>query len=188
MNIVQGKVVVKGSGAGIADLQVVIYDIDPTQLDQQFPNSGNDDDIRSIFLLSEQYWRSWINFPGDRIGSVLTNARGYFELKYEDSEFQGRNTERRPDLVLFVLAPDESLDGSSLEGLGQSPYQRILHLALVPRANAGRVESYSIAIKPSILDRFSIRYPGARPHPTSEVNHLIAMVRTKLRGYDAVGA
>ncbi len=174
MNIVQGKIIAKGTGAPISDLQVVIYDLDPAQLEQlHAPGNTADDNIAS-FLPAGSPYRVWIDFPGDRIGSVLTDARGRFRLEYEDFEFKGRNTERRPDLVLFVLAPDES---SGSTGMGTSPLQRILHLAMVPRANAGKVESYSIALLPSLLDRFGIRYPGMSGHSTAVADHLAAHLR-----------
>ncbi|MEO1244840.1 MAG: hypothetical protein AAFX56_04065 [Pseudomonadota bacterium] len=89
--------------------------------------------------------RAWIDFPGDRLGSVLTNPGGDFSLSFQDAAFRIGDKERRPDLVLFVLGPDRD------QGVGV--IDRLLHYAYVPRENAGRLESYIISISQHNLDQ-----------------------------------
>lgn len=183
-NIVKGRVVLKGTGTGIQDLLVVIYDIDPSVIGQEFIEL--DDNLDGV--IRKQLARSWIDFPGDRIGSVLSDRRGEFALPYEDDAFKIRNKdEKRPDLVLFVLAPDEAIEGTPF---GQPVIQRLIHYAFIPRANSGRIESYIISLRPDVLDKFGIRYPGANSDPKTQAERFSnfidnsldekARIRTKL--------
>lgn len=137
LNLVAGKIFVEASGQGIADLVVTLYDLDPVTYNE-FNNGGSslDDLIDNLFQNSAM--RTWLDFPGDRIGSVLTDRFGRFQLPFNDEEFRVRNTEKRPDLLLFVFGPDRAM--------GNHPFQRLLHYAWVPRVNAGRLEHYAIAI------------------------------------------
>jgi len=161
-NIVKGRIILKGTGTGIQDLLVVIYDIDPSVFGQKLGKV--DDSLDGV--IREQFARSWIDFPGDRIGSVLSGRRGEFALPYEDAAFKTRNEdEKRPDLVLFVLAPDEAIEGTPW---GQPIIQRLIHYAFIPRANSGRIESYIISLRPDVLDKFGIRYPGANSDPKTQ--------------------
>ena len=128
-NKVAGRVVVDGSRRGIADLLVVLYDVDPAQLGQTASRSGTtsttgDDAIGTLY--TNVAARAWMDFPGDRIGSVLTDRRGWFELVYDDNAFRVRNNEKRPDLVLFVLGPDRAP--------GSAVTSRLLHYAFIPRS------------------------------------------------------
>ena len=75
-NIVKGKIVLKGTGTGIQDMLVVIYDIDPSVIGQEFVEL--DDNLDRV--IRGQLARSWIDFPGDRIGSILSDRRGEFTL------------------------------------------------------------------------------------------------------------
>jgi hypothetical protein len=177
MNVVKGRVFVKGLNTGIGNLEVVIYDLDPDARQANQPGAGGNDDVSSLFAGSPGL-RTWADFPGDRIGSVLTDARGRFELEYEDAEFKGAGAERRPDLVLLVLAPDER--ASDAVYVGTSPMGRILHASFVFRANAGRVESYSIALKPAVLSQLGVAYPGAGRTPTAESEHVEDGIRKQL--------
>lgn len=142
---------------GISELQIVLYDIDEAK--REFADMGevgplvNDDDsIKpqvvdpttapprnfTIDQASRPDARTWIDFAGDRLGSVLTDSKGHFALEYSDDLFQLGEKERRPDLVLAVLAPDHSR--------GVSVSARLLHYSYVPRSNAGRQENYIIHI------------------------------------------
>jgi hypothetical protein len=66
------------------------------------------------------------------------SLRGEFELGYEDSDFLARDRQPRPDLTLFVLAPEE------MQGNRIPPLQRLLHFSYDYRFNSGRQESYII--------------------------------------------
>src|SRR5262245_13817132 len=93
MNTIRGKVVVKESGDGVPDLVVVAYDVDPA--------SDPDEDAAALASSS--------GLVGDRIGSVLTDEDGAFELDYGDDAFRvGDADERRPDILLTVLAPEDA--------------------------------------------------------------------------------
>src|SRR5690606_27209698 len=122
MYTIQGKVIVKGTPEGVPDLVVVAYDLDPLLVRQvQNQTTGfppqqrfTDDDLRT--LLTDRATRSWVDFPGDRLGSVLTDEQGRFRLELDDTEFKKGNAEHWPDLVLFVLAPSQAASKSSVVG------------------------------------------------------------------------
>src|SRR5262249_38073336 len=96
-NTISGRVILKESGAGIPDLLVVLYDKDP--------GTKSEDALREA---PPPIVGHTANDNGDRIGSVLTGSDGRFKLIFEDAEFQIRNAqERRPDLLIKVLAPEE---------------------------------------------------------------------------------
>jgi hypothetical protein len=99
-NVISGRVGLKESGVGIPDLLVVVYDADP--------NTRSEDELPPPVTVAPASALPQDPLAGDRLGSVLPKADGGFELDYDDSEFQIRNSkERRPDLVIKVLAPDE---------------------------------------------------------------------------------
>ena len=148
-NRIVGRVVAKDTRAGLADLVVVLYDLDPGEAQRGLQAL---DDVAAYSGSAAGFWAQY--FPGDRLGSVLTDRDGRFVLEYADVEFQIGNTEKRPDLTLIILAPDEAI-GKTFFGL--HPLQRFLHLTLVPRLNAGRIESYVIAINSGLLDRHGLR-------------------------------
>ncbi len=96
---------------------------------------------------------SWTDFPGDRLGSVLTDNKGKFFLEFDDKDYQIRTPERRPDLVLMVLGPDHN------RGVGI--IERLLHYAYIPRENSGRIESYIIHIDEDELNKKNVPAPFA---------------------------
>jgi hypothetical protein len=125
MNKVAGKITVKESGIGIPNLQIIIYDWDPENIPEEHFSESTTDKSMNI----------WQNIPGDRIGSVITDESGGFQLEYEDSAFQVMNDER-PNLVLLVVGPEDQSVG---------PYPTILHVSGL-RQNAGGIETYLIKI------------------------------------------
>ena len=130
MNTITGKVTLKESGMGIPDLLVVIYDIDPS--------NKNDESFETV---------------GDRIGSVITNQDGSWALSYEDAEFQTLNpTEKRPDLQLTVLAPEDS-------DSDKPPI--VLFSSKLLRVNSGRTEAYLIRLTLKQLEEAHIKLPAA---------------------------
>lgn len=150
-NIVYGKVIIKGTFVGIPNLLVVVYDIDAARQEQA------DEDLDAV--ISNAAARAWIDFPGDRIGSVLTARDGSFTLGYRDAAFNRTPAgEHRPDLVFFVLAPDVRVGDTYL---GQPVPQRLLHYAYVARKDAGQREALIVALEPALLDQRGIAYPGS---------------------------
>jgi hypothetical protein len=108
VNTVAGRIIVKESGAGVPDLLVVLFDFDPAAHPEEviagaepFGGPGGSSAPSIAIVVSTP--------PGaDRLASVLTDANGRFEITYEDDAFNvGTANERRPDLLLFVLAPEE---------------------------------------------------------------------------------
>lgn len=164
-NAITGKVAVKGTGVGVADVLVVIYDID----DDRVPIPNRDDMGRPEGSDGE-IWEALTDRGGDRLGSVLTDEDGKFELYYDDSEFRrgDRDEEERPDLVLFVLGPEttrgfddgERGDGEDAELPTATPLNRqILHYSNVPRTEAGETESYIIHLHREQLKEAGIVLP-----------------------------
>ena len=89
-----GRVQVRETSRAVAGLVVAVFDRDPSQRPpiEQLPPS-------ELF--------SGTNV-GNRIGSTITDADGSFELTYDVEDFRTA-TERRPDLVVVVLAPEDQL-------------------------------------------------------------------------------
>ncbi len=92
-----GTVTVKETGVGVPNLVVAAYDIDQAELDLDLLRSPTRQEI-------------W----GDRPGSVLTDKGGRFELTYDRADFQGGDQEARPDLLVLVIAPEDSTSATEL--------------------------------------------------------------------------
>jgi len=82
MNVIRGRVEVKGTGLGVGGLLVVLFDIDP--------GTAPEGALASIGAPSSR-----------RFGSVLTDRQGQFEFRLEFPE------DKQPRLLLTVLAPEE---------------------------------------------------------------------------------
>ena len=114
MNSISGRITHKETGIGIPDLLVVIYDVDPNTRPEEISLEGT-------VPVSGSIAQPLVFPPGDRIASIATNLEGRFAVDYEDSEFRIRSEkEKRPDLLLLVVAPEET---------GQAPNSRILHVS-----------------------------------------------------------
>ena len=156
---VSGKVLVKETGAGVADLQVVLYDVDasrPGEPGQKVAKSAAAELYANQNAANPAV--SWQGFPGDRLGSVLTDRQGRFELTFDEAAFQADEPGKRPDLVLLLVAPEDTQQGPKGEAL---PYpartaERILHISHDVVANAGRNEEYVIRLGSALLERHSI--------------------------------
>jgi hypothetical protein len=134
---VRGKVVLKETGRGIADLLVVVFDIDPVT---SSPNSRGP-------LVEDA--------SAERVGSVLTDAKGEFVLSYDPKDIgRSEDSSGRPDLVLGVFAPDDP------EG---DPSSRLLYLDRSIRRNAGRLEHYIVRISEARLTGQAFCCLGRRP-------------------------
>jgi hypothetical protein len=132
MNVIQGKITVKETGKGIGDLLVVAFYLDQESL----PKSALDPHTRND---ADELWHA---ISGDRIGSVLTDENGWFELAYDDTAFKPRNRPGPSNLMLFVLASEEA-------GCGGRP--TILHVSYGTRQNAGRIETFAIRLSLRVL-------------------------------------
>lgn len=135
MNKITGKVLLHETGVGIPNLIVTVYDVDSNTLPQEAVQS------KQASLVN--FWES---LQGDRLGSVLTGQDGTFVLEYEDKEVK----DKRPDLLLFVTAPE----GPGLDGC--SP---VLHVSCGIRQNAGRIESYLVRLTVDELKEAGVPLP-----------------------------
>lgn len=144
MNEIHGKVLIKETGSGVPDLLIVVYDLDPMIETEEVLRVITDDKSSDI----------WKKIMGDRLASVLTDENGKFDLQYEDSQFQVRDRERRPDIALFVVAPEDP---------STDPCPIILHVSYGTRRNAGRIEHYVIKLPREVLRKSGISIPGVLP-------------------------
>lgn len=134
-NVISGKVIVKETGAGIPDLLVVLQDVDSGLTTSGYSNAtSNSGEL------------------GDRIGSVLTGSDGTWSLSYQDSEFGIEDpTEKRPDLLLTILAPEDA---------DRTEPPIVLHSSKVLRVNSGRNEAYLVRINEAKLTEAQIVLPA----------------------------
>ena len=141
MNRLSGRVVLKETGIGIPDLQVVAYDADPGTVAQDDGRATGPNPARAALDTA----------IGDRIGSRLTGVGGAFSFEYDDVEVQLRNpAEQRPDLMLSVLAPEEpDLDEA----------KRTLYTSARICRDAGRTEQVLIRLPSDVLTKAGISLP-----------------------------
>lgn len=151
-------------GRGIRNLLVVCYDVDPgigiqSTASVAPPLGGAAEGIVLERLVGPSFWAK---FPGQRLGSTLTDANGSWQLVYQDDLLSDAEPSRRiarPDLLIFVLAPEDTharlLDHPPglLEGLWvpDQVTHRVLHFSREVRLNAGRIEHYVIRIREELL-------------------------------------
>lgn len=158
-NTITGKITLKETGRGIPDLLVVMYDLDPGTKPDEFIRSltgsstGSTSVSNSVKPVtgSKKQPVNTLGFLGDRIGSVLTAQDGTFTIIYTNQEFQVLNeTEKRPDLFLMVLGPEES----------QKTFEdNLIYYSPEIRQNAGRNEYYFIQLTEKQLTEKKIESP-----------------------------
>ena len=95
----------------------------------------------------------WDSLQSERLGSVLTNAAGAFELQFEDGV---------RDVILFVIAPEEAQETVAA---ALDPTQRLLHQTGLVRTKPKSVESYLIRIPKARLEGLGIPYGAAAQRP-----------------------
>ncbi len=153
MNKITGKITLSSSNTAIPNLLVVIYDVDRNARIGEPPTNASVEGVPVVsnpFTIAEgsnpaQPSQAFPEGLGDRIGSVLTDVNGTFAIEYEDVEFRIRNEdEKRPDLLLMVLAPERQ---------GIPTRNQILFISSEIRQNAGRIESYLIQLTAEQLQR-----------------------------------
>ena len=182
MNSISGKITLKETATGIPDLLVVIYDLDPGSKPEEFINSlthlnpaisANTDEVNAI-TGGGKLPANTLGLLGDRIGSVLTSQDGSFKLSYEDQEFQIRNeTEKRPDLFLLILGPEEA--GDSLE-------KSIIYYSPEIRQNAGRNENYFIQLSSKLFTEKGIDIP--KGIPVDRVENKVTAYQNKIKDHN----
>lgn len=150
MGKLSGRISVRESGDGIPEVVVVAYDIDAKNAAelQRFAEHVSAD--------------FWDEVPGERLGSVVTDELGRFEMTYTDPR-HGKKAERRASLAIFVVGP---------EGLraGAPP---LLHAPGEVRTGAAEAETYTIRIPLEHLRRAGIVIPGqAPPYTDAELEAL----------------
>ena len=89
-------------------------------------------------------------------------------MTYEDAEYRIRNeTEKRPDLFLIVLAPEEP--GKDLDS-------RILFTSTAFRQNAGRTEQVLIRLTTEQLEKAGVSAPSADTPNSEDPDQIIAQM------------
>lgn len=160
MNNISGKILLKETNVGVPDLLVSIFDLDPgTRPEEVIASIGNPN---APIATNGQ------GLPVDCLGSVLTLADGSFALTYEDEEFRIRNQEKRPDLFLLVLAPEEA---------GKDLKSRILFMSTQIRQNAGRIEQFLIWLTKEQLEQAGIPTPSTENQSQDEPDDVIAQIK-----------
>lgn len=160
--IIQGKITVKRDskekdkieiiqGIGISDLLVVAYDVRPS-FDPSiiFPTEQSDKNV----ILNEQHLLHNIK-NGSRIGSVLSNDEGEFEIRYDPKDFS-EGDEDNPDLVLFIFSPEDCIKEESTGKMNIK--SELLYYSNYVRKRVKHIENYYIRIEESSLKRLEIPY------------------------------
>lgn len=149
MNRIGGRIVLKESGAGIADLIVSVHDVDvrtePSVLRAAVQSADRDAALAAA---------------GRRVGCMVTDSAGAFELTYDDDPPSLEATEvRRPGLFLVVQAPEEMEDGQG---------GAVLYASAAVRQRAGRVEQFLIRLTSDQLRAAGLSAPAGTTAPELE--------------------
>lgn len=153
---VEGKILVKESQVKISNLQVVLYDLDNPPVDSVLQTY-----LKKFLCLDYEQQSTptfWQQFPGNRLGSVLTDSDGGFKFEFDRKEFQGSDCEQSPDLILLVLAPEDTILDQTGIPRPLPPNERILHYSYETVIDSGKQESYIIRLPKELLDKFQIPY------------------------------
>jgi hypothetical protein len=174
VNVVSGKVVLKGSGVGIPDLLVMVRDAGlvpspkpvtssgtplapgkPAELAGAPPASATADASSGATATVDGGATASTGTPSAvassvRLGSRLTAQDGSFELDYDDVASADGAPARRPAMVLSVLAPEDPTG---------TPSSRTLYTDPEPRLNAGATEQYVIRIPSDALTAAGVPIP-----------------------------
>ena len=166
-NIVSGKVLHKESGVGIADLLIDLFNLD-TWTDPEGggavrePTGRAPESLSSLRDPSSLIGGDITNLykAGKRVGSASTNSAGEFFIQMTACDINPpRTNERKPDLVMLVLAPDEP---------GHNLNKRLLHFSQDVRFNACSSEAYIIRLSTKLLTEKEIPFgvPTGKPDET----------------------
>ncbi len=175
---VAGKVLLKETGVGISDLGVEVYDVDPNSQPEEVFVVKQDSPDGSSTKRAAVNPNFWQNFSASRLGSCYTDKEGKFELPYEESDFQIRNSgKRRPDLMVFVMAPEGTDTGSC---------PTILHASCGIRQNAGRVENYVIKLDRQQLEAGGISIIDAPLGSSEDPKFVMELAEKQIARLDTI--
>lgn len=153
MFTINGRVISSEHGSGLANLNVVLYDIDPALRDRA---------QQVARLAAGKPERLWAEIPGQRLGSVMTGPDGMFRLEFDASAFAKDDCECRPDLVLLVLAPEEVRVDDCGRPTSIPAQERLLYCSQEAVTNAGRTESFVIRLPAALLQSRGVIAPSAQ--------------------------
>jgi hypothetical protein len=170
LNTVSGRVVLGKTHSGIPELVVVLFDVDPGTRPEEMLNAVAAASTTTTVPLGANL----LGGLGDRLGSVLTGPDGAFTISFDDDAFRIRHEgERRPDLLLLVLAP---------EAPGRSLSDLVLFVPSEVRQNAGRAEAYFIELTPEQLTRAGVPLPEVPPaNPDEAGDNAVTALEQRLR-------
>jgi hypothetical protein len=140
-NRISGRVVLKESGAGIPDLIVEVHDVIVLTSASV---------LRGAVLSSDR--EAAMASAARRVGGVVTDTSGAFELTYDDEPAPEGSEIRRPALFLVVLAPEETRG----DGFGST----VIHTSAAIRLHAGRLEQYLIHLTADQLTAAGLPVPS----------------------------
>jgi hypothetical protein len=147
---ISGSVELKESGAGIPGLLIEVYDLDAST---PFPA------VRAA-ALSEDRDTALSVATGRRVGGVVTDRAGAFQLTYDTGPAVAGSPEgRRPSLFLVVVAPEVAGDDAG---------SKVLHASSALRSGAGQVEQYLIRLSADQLTAAGLPVPAGTTTPVLE--------------------
>lgn len=163
---ISGRVTVKESDRGLRGLLVVLYDVDP---------DTRPEEVIAPVAMPAGVAPATVAPPpdglagGDRLACVPTGDNGEWTVTLDDADFRVRNqAERRPDLLLYVLAPEEP---------GRSFESRVLYVSNTIRQNASRFEEYRICLPTDYLVKAGITPPSAVPDSAEPARSLVGRLK-----------
>src|SRR5438128_119436 len=138
-----GRVLVKETNAGIPDLVVAVFDFDA-----QSPGAGDTARdtvaVTPVAAARSELSRNNLARLQNRLGSILTDGSGNFDLPISEETALHYGKDRVADLVVAVFAPEDSIDERNPIPLPAE--DRLLYLSRSPRANAGPIEAFVIRV------------------------------------------
>ncbi len=176
MNTIKGKVESKEQHDGVPDVLVVAYDM---VVDRA--GGDSDDDTGVEEERAEDLWNALAGRGAFRLGSVLTDSEGLFELRYDEDRDNSR-----ADLVLFILGPETTQEADEAEPRedGRFPTatalsRQIIHHSHIARVEAGETESYLIQLSQKQLETAGVSILGRDIEsfePAVEANRHLAAI------------
>lgn len=161
---VRGKVLLQSTRLGVSDLLVVLYDVDSVNVLGSPNVTSNPVNLtRGVAVNAGAAAGPNVNLGGtalgtsDRLGSVLTDPDGAFQLAFDKADFADLQGETRPDLLIAVFAPEAPKSSDTYEPIGLN--ERLLYTNRVPISRAGRNEAFVITLPDERLEAFGVPLP-----------------------------